>query len=108
MSKVLSNLIKNAIVHSGSKKVECAYSPYEFRVKDYGKGIAPDELPKIWGRFYRSEKSRSPAEGFGLGLAIVKKIAEREGWNIDVESKLKKGTEFTVRFAYFPPVDPES
>jgi signal transduction histidine kinase len=98
LDKVFSNLIKNAFLHSGSKRVECVFGNGTATVRDFGHGIPKKELSEIWKRFYRSEKARS-TEGFGLGLSIVRKVADREGWKISVKSEVGKGTEFIVRFS---------
>ncbi len=67
------------------------------RVQDNGFGISSEELPHIFKRFYRGEKPRRlQISGTGLGLAIVKEIMERhQGW-VTVESKLDKGSTFTI------------
>lgn len=68
-------------------------------IEDTGIGIPNQELPYIFERFYRVEKSRSRAYGgTGLGLAIVKKLVERHGGSIKVSSILNKGTRFEIRF----------
>ncbi|MDE2571090.1 MAG: hypothetical protein KGM44_01040, partial [bacterium] len=67
-------------------------------VGDTGPGIAAAELPHIFDRFYRADKSRSRAiEGTGLGLAIVRSIVQAHGGSIDVESALGRGTAFVLR-----------
>ena len=66
-------------------------------VSDTGTGISEEDLPKIWDRFYRAEKSRS-SEGSGLGLSMVKKIAELHGAEISVKSKPGEGSSFSLRF----------
>ena len=68
----------------------------EVRVADTGSGIAADELPRIFDRFYRVDKSRptGSSSGIGLGLAIVKRILTLHGSTIEVDSTLAKGTEF--------------
>jgi signal transduction histidine kinase len=67
-------------------------------VADTGQGIAADDLPHVFERFYRAVKSRSNAAGRnGLGLAISKAIVEAHGGNIEVASELGSGTTFTVR-----------
>lgn len=68
------------------------------RVQDLGKGISKDDLPFIFDRFYRGEKSRSREEdGFGLGLSIAREVLRCYGGKIEVKSELGKGSEFTVR-----------
>jgi signal transduction histidine kinase len=70
-------------------------------IADNGPGISPADLPHIFERFYRGDKSRThtPTSGFGLGLSIAKWITEKLGGKIEVESELKVGTKFIV---YFP------
>jgi two-component system phosphate regulon sensor histidine kinase PhoR len=64
-------------------------------VNDNGIGIAEKDIPRIFERFYRTDKSRSrDAGGTGLGLAIVKHIIEAHGQTINVKSKLDKGSSF--------------
>ena len=66
-------------------------------VKDTGVGIPTEEIPFIFERFYRVDKSRSRAEGgSGLGLAICRHIAEAHGGRIEVESQVATGTTFSV------------
>jgi signal transduction histidine kinase len=58
-----------------------------FEVSDSGIGIAPDDLPRVFERFYRVEKSRDPARGgAGIGLAIVKQLVEAGGGRVGAES----------------------
>ncbi len=67
-------------------------------VTDTGIGVAPEDLPHIFGRFYRADKARSREQGgTGLGLSIAQWIAERHGGHIDVESTAGKGSTFIVR-----------
>lgn len=64
-------------------------------VSDTGSGIDPQDLPYIFDRFYRAEKSRSRASGgAGLGLAIAKGFVEAHGGQLQVESELGKGSTF--------------
>ena len=63
-----------------------------------GEGIAPEHLPHLTRRFYRTDPGRSRASGgTGLGLAIVKHIVERHRGRLDIASKLGQGTSVTVR-----------
>ncbi|WP_269524327.1 sensor histidine kinase [Coraliomargarita parva] len=99
---VLNNLIGNAIQHhQGNGKVEVCCGMHngriELRVCDDGPGIAKDDLPRIFDRFYRADKSRSSQEGHsGLGLALVKSIIQNMGGRIQVRSELEKGSEFCM------------
>jgi len=70
----------------------------ELKVIDRGEGIAPEHLPHLTRRFYRTDPGRSRASGgTGLGLAIVKHIVERHRGRLDIASKLGQGTSVTVR-----------
>lgn len=69
----------------------------EISVKDQGIGISEEDLPYIFDRFYRSDKSRSQTDGFGLGLSIAGQIAKKHGGIIRAVSELSKGSTFTVR-----------
>ncbi len=69
----------------------------EIVVSDTGKGIPPEDLPRLFDRFFRSEAARAEGEaGFGLGLAIAKSIVDSMGGTIEVESVVGEGTTFTV------------
>ena len=70
-----------------------------FSVKDSGKGIAAEHLPRLTERFYRVDRSRSrETGGTGLGLAIVKHVAQRHGAELNIESVPGKGSTFTIQF----------
>jgi signal transduction histidine kinase len=104
MSQVITNLLTNAIDYNrpgGEVAVSTATASGSalLIVADTGVGIAEADLPFIFDRFYRVDRSRSRAEGHtGLGLAICKAIVEAEGGAIEAESKLNAGTTFTIRF----------
>lgn len=99
------NLIENAIKYSkdSSGKVEVAsYSEggyYYLTVKDDGIGIPREDIPRIFERFYRVDKSRKKG-GTGLGLAIVKHIVKIFNGEINVKSELGEGTVFKVKIPY--------
>ena len=101
IGRVLSNLVGNALRHTpsgGAVRVQALAQAGGARVEiqDTGEGIPAQDLPHVFERFYRGEKSRSRATGgAGLGLAIVKGIVEAHGGTIDVESQPGQGTRFT-------------
>jgi signal transduction histidine kinase len=74
-------------------------------VTDTGEGIAPEDLPRVFERFWRGDKSRNSNTGSsGIGLAITKRLVELQGGHIEVESQLGQGT--TFRFC-LPVATPE-
>lgn len=101
MGQVLGNLVSNAMRHStagGSimMAVHESNGAIEFQVIDSGPGINPEDLPHIFERFYRGDKSRHrDGAGSGLGLAIAKSLIEAQGGTIQAESVLGEGT--TIR-----------
>ena len=103
-SQALINLMDNAVKFSQSATpvtVQLMEVPdgLEIRVIDKGYGIPSEDLPRIFERFYRVDKSRSTeTEGTGLGLSIVKHIIESHHGTVRVESELGKGTTFILHF----------
>ena len=70
----------------------------QLELADSGQGIPPEDLPRIFDPFFRSEASRAAGEGgFGLGLAICKSIVDSMGGTIAVSSEVGQGTTFDVR-----------
>jgi heavy metal sensor kinase len=104
LKQVLVNLIGNALNYTptgGEVIVGVGKSgnKAELTVTDTGPGIPPEDLPHIFERFYRGEKSRTRSKdgkGFGLGLSIVYWIIQNHEGNIDVNSTAGKGTTFCV------------
>jgi signal transduction histidine kinase len=108
MSQVLDNLILNAFRYTpeGGCVVLGAVSigeTVQITVKDNGKGIAKEDLPHIFDRFYRGDKSRPHNGESGLGLAIAKSIVEAHGGKISVESTPGQGAQFTISLHTFQP-----
>ena len=101
LGRVLNNLVVNALRHtpaggSVSLVAELAGSSVSVAVRDTGEGILPEDLPHVFDRFYRGDKSRNRASGgAGLGLAIAKGIIEAHGGSIRVHSQRGQGTVFT-------------
>lgn len=101
VNEVLHNLLKNALTHTpggGSITVAAAQNGkwVEVSVADTGEGIPVEDLPHIFERFYRVDKSRARATGgTGLGLTIAKRLVEAHGGTITVESTLGKGSCFS-------------
>lgn len=111
MERVLSNLIDNAVHYTpsgGHVKVSLMRHNGQVRaqVRDTGPGIPEDDLPHIFERFYRVEKSRDQDRGgAGLGLAIAQKILALHGSQLSVESTLGEGTAFAFELPVDPPED---
>jgi len=103
MAQVLDNLLSNAFRYTpkGGRIALCAErvsDGVEIRVQDTGQGIDPEELPHVFDRFYRTDKSRHRVSGgSGLGLSIAKSIVEMHDGQIWVESKLGEGSTFVIR-----------
>ena len=103
LGQVMRNLVHNAIKFTPSGgRIEIEASPGPpgrviLRCRDTGVGIAPDDLPRIFERFWKADSSRQrDGEGSGLGLAIVRHVVEAHGGSVSVVSEPKRGTAFTV------------
>ncbi|CAN5561619.1 ATP-binding protein [soil metagenome] len=106
LHQVLVNLVNNAIVHTPSggrieiRAIEGG-SHVVFEVCDTGTGIHPEDLPRVWERFFRADRSRS-GRGTGLGLAIVKHVVLAHGGTVDASSELGRGSEFRFTIPRVP------
>jgi signal transduction histidine kinase len=98
----LSNLVENAVKYTAESGIITVSLVLEgewarLEVADNGIGIAGQDLPHLFDRFYRVDKARSGSgRGTGLGLAIVKGIVEKHGGKITVASQIGKGSIFTL------------
>jgi signal transduction histidine kinase len=102
LGQVFTNLITNAIRYSPEQSIITirlitTKQHVAISVSDQGPGISSDDLPYIWDRFYRADKSRARNYGgTGLGLAITKKLVQAMQGDIKVDSHVNKGSTFTV------------
>jgi heavy metal sensor kinase len=102
LSQVVTNLLTNAIQYNKPEgevrvKLQSAGGLAVLIIEDTGRGIAPEDLPRVFERFYRADQSRTGAGNTGLGLSICKAIVEAHGGTIDAASVRGTGTTFTVR-----------
>ena len=100
LEQVAANLIDNAVKYTpagGRVDVEVRreHGAAILRVRDTGPGIPPDELPRIFDRLFRGDRSRAE-RGLGLGLSLVRAIVQAHGGTVSVESEPGKGSVFTV------------
>lgn len=102
LQELIYNLLDNAVKYSKAGgtvflRAEPAGDSIRISVADKGIGIPESDLPRIFERFYRADKSRSSEHsGTGLGLSIVKHIAQLHGGNVEAQSELGKGTTISV------------
>ena len=100
ITQVVYNLVGNALTYTGEDRqvtvtLRASGALARVEVRDSGKGIAPEELPLIWNRYYRTKETHKRAViGSGLGLNIVQSILERHSARYGVESRLGEGTVF--------------
>lgn len=102
LAQVVANLLTNAIQYNqpGGEvrvKLESQGGLGILTIADTGRGIAPENLPRVFERFYRADQSRTGAGNAGLGLSICKAIVEAHGGTIEVASEAGQGSTFAVR-----------
>ena len=109
LEQAIVNLLDNAVKfnrNDGEVKIECGRTDrgrVSISISDTGSGIPSGELKRIFERFYRVDKARSrPGGGTGLGLPIVKEVIERMGGTVTVESRLGRGSRFTLELDAAP------
>ncbi len=105
LSQAFYNLMDNAVNHTGDNKTVVirqilTEQKVRIEISDSGSGIAPEELPYIWDRYYRagSNGHKRAVVGSGIGLSIVKSVFELHKLRYGVESEIGKGTTFWVEF----------
>jgi signal transduction histidine kinase len=102
LAQVITNLVVNALNYTPEGYVRVSTHAQSdqvcLRVADSGSGIAPEDLPHVFERFYRGQRvPKNDIPGTGLGLSIVKEIVELHSGRIEVDSQLGQGTTFTVQ-----------
>jgi signal transduction histidine kinase len=103
MAQVFANLVANALRYTPSGGLIELSAGQEagqvwMAVRDTGSGIAPEDLPNVFNRFYRGDRSRQNNGDAGLGLTIARSLVTLQGGEIAVESTPGQGTQFTMRF----------
>ena len=93
LARAVNNLLDNAAKHSD--RVEVLAGPGGVRVRDHGGGIADEDLPYLFDRFYRGASARG-RPGSGLGLAIVRQVAEQHGGTVRAANAAGGGAEFVL------------
>lgn len=102
LKQVFLNLLNNAVKYNrvnGSIWVRLRVQPPEWivSIQDSGIGIPPDQLPRMFTRFFRASNADNTIVGTGLGLSIARRIVELHGGQVTVESELNVGTTFTIQ-----------
>jgi two-component system sensor histidine kinase ResE len=108
MEQVFTNLIDNAIRHTNEEgyvhvSIYSTKDEIGVSISDNGSGIPEEDLPFVFERFYKADKSRTKTakkKGTGIGLAIAKNIVEAHGGHISVKSKLNQGTTFSFTISH--------
>lgn len=94
LATVIGNLLRNAVTYTDHGEIGVVLGATYLTVRDTGIGIEPADLPNVFDRYYRSERSR----GAGIGLSLVRRICDRYGWRVQIQSQPGQGT--TVRLEF--------
>ena len=114
LHQAVYNLVENAIKYTpdnGRVTIRTSSQPgcLIFAVEDSGIGIAPDDMPRLFEKFYRGKQREARAQhGSGLGLAIVQSIATNHGGKVWVDSVMGKGSTFYLQIPLAQPKEPKS
>jgi len=105
ISSVILNLLQNAVKYgrkNGQILVTLEKDDHSIylSVTDDGIGIAPNDLNKVWNRFWQADTSRGENGGSGLGLALVKEIISFHGGTVNLSSVVNQGSTFTITLPY--------
>ena len=100
--QIVTNLVTNAHLYTPEEgavtlRLEGDAQATTITVTDTGPGIAPEEVRRLFDRFFRGSSDGRKSPGTGLGLSIVKSLVDLHGGTIDVQSTVGRGTTFTVR-----------
>lgn len=100
IEQALDNVLSNAVKYASTGPIDVTLTPHvdriEIAVQDHGHGIAPENLPHVFERFYRVPGESSNARGVGLGLTIARNVIEAHGGSVSIQSKLGEGTQVTI------------
>lgn len=102
LRRVVKNLVDNAVRHGGGAEpveveVRAEGGGASVIVRDRGRGIAPEHLPRLFERFYRVPSATHEAKGVGLGLALCREVARSHGGDVSAESVEGRGSSFVLR-----------
>jgi two-component system sensor histidine kinase MprB len=108
LERAVTNLVDNAIKYSpDGLPIEVRLAGTELTVRDHGRGIAPEDLPHVFDRFYRGAEARG-RPGSGLGLAIVRQVVAQHGGSVGAEHAPGGGSLMRVRLPGAEPITVES
>jgi signal transduction histidine kinase len=107
--QIVTNLMTNAHLYTGEEgsitvRLEGDRSATRITVADSGRGMSPEDLRRVFDRFYRGSGDERKSPGTGLGLAIVKSLVDMHGGAVDVSSEVGRGTTFTITLPSAPAI----